>query len=99
MVLSQNDCRTLILLIETGKRGGRPLPEGIMNVILGTGCKSQSETIETSFQFPGGSDSKESACNEGDPSSIQCQEDPLEKGIAIHVSIFFFFFTFFKFIF
>ena len=70
-----------------------------MNVILGTGCKSQSETIETSFQFPGGSDSKETACNEGDPSTIQCQEDPLENGIPIHVRIFFLFFTFFKFIF
>ena len=54
-----------------------------MNVILGTGCKSQSETIETSFQFPGGSDSKESACNVGDPGSLG-QEDPLEKEMATH---------------
>ena len=28
--------------------------------------------------FPGGSDSKESACNAGDPG----QEDPLKKGMA-----------------
>ena len=30
--------------------------------------------------FPGGSDGKESTCNEGDMS----QEDALEKGVAIH---------------
>ena len=30
--------------------------------------------------FPGGSDSKESACNAEDPDSITRQEDPLEKG-------------------
>ena len=30
--------------------------------------------------FPGGSDSKESACNVGDVSSIPGWEDPLEKG-------------------
>jgi len=28
--------------------------------------------------FPGGSDSKESACNAGDPCSIPRLEDPLE---------------------
>ena len=28
--------------------------------------------------FPGGSDGKESACNEGDPGSIPGSEDPLE---------------------
>ena len=32
--------------------------------------------------FPGGSDSKESACNAGDLGSILGQEDPLEKGIG-----------------
>ena len=39
--------------------------------------------------FPGGSDSKESACNAGDPGSIpgSGQEDPLEKGMATHSSI------------
>ena len=30
-----------------------------------------------SFDFPGGSDSKVSACNEGDPGSIPGLEDPL----------------------
>ena len=34
-----------------------------------------------SVGFPGGSDSKESACNAGD------LEDPLEKGMATHSSI------------
>jgi len=37
--------------------------------------------------FPGGSDSKQSACNAGDPGSILSQEDPLEKGMATHSSI------------
>ena len=39
--------------------------------------------------FPGGSDSKESACKVGDPGSIpgSGQEDPLEKGMATHSSI------------
>ena len=37
--------------------------------------------------FPGGSDSKESACNAGDPGLILGQEDPLEKGMATHSSI------------
>ena len=35
----------------------------------------------------GGSDSKESACNEGGLSSIPGSEDPLEKGIATYSSI------------
>ena len=34
--------------------------------------------------FPGGSDSKESTCNVGDPGSIPGQEDPLEKEMATH---------------
>ena len=34
--------------------------------------------------FPGGSDSKESTCNVGDPGSIPGQEDALEKEIATH---------------
>ena len=39
--------------------------------------------------FPGGSDSKESACNAGDPGfDPQVGEDPLEKGMATHFSIF-----------
>ena len=36
--------------------------------------------------FPGGSDSKESACNAGDPGSILGWEDPLGKGMATHSS-------------
>jgi len=71
-----------------------------MNVILGTGCRSQSETIETSFQFPGGSDSKESACNEGDPGSIPVSGRYPGEGHGNPCQyFFFFFFTFFKFIF
>ena len=35
----------------------------------------------------GGSDSKESACSVGDPSSIPESEEPLEKGMATHSSI------------
>ena len=34
--------------------------------------------------FPGGSDSKESACNVGDPGSVLGWEDPLDKGMATH---------------
>ena len=38
--------------------------------------------------FPGGSDGKESACNERDPGSVSLgQEDPLEKEMATHSSI------------
>ena len=37
--------------------------------------------------FLGGSDSKESACNAGDPGLILGWEDPLEKGMATHISI------------
>ena len=33
--------------------------------------------------FPGGSDSKKSACNAGEPG----QKDPPEEGMAIHSSI------------
>ena len=35
----------------------------------------------------GGSDGKESACSAGDPGSIPGQEDPREKGMAVHSSI------------
>ena len=38
--------------------------------------------------FPGGSDSKEPACNAKDPGSILGQKDPLEKEMATHSSIF-----------
>ena len=37
--------------------------------------------------FPGGSDSKESACNVGDLGSTLGWEDPLEKGMATISSI------------
>ena len=37
-----------------------------------------------SMGFPGGSDGKESACNEGDLASIPGWEDTLEKGRATH---------------
>ena len=37
--------------------------------------------------FPGGSDSKESACNAGDLDAILGQEDPLKEGMATHSSI------------
>ena len=37
--------------------------------------------------FPGGSDSKESACNLGDLGSIPGKKDLLEKGMATHSSI------------
>ena len=36
--------------------------------------------------FPGSSDSKESACNEGESSSVLGWEDPLKKGMATHSS-------------
>ena len=39
------------------------------------------------FDFPGGSDRKESTCNEGDPGSILGQEDALEEEMATHSSI------------
>ena len=44
--------------------------------------------IHTSYilGFPVGSDSKESACNAGDPVQSLGQEDPLEKGMATHSS-------------
>ena len=37
--------------------------------------------------FPGSSDGKESACNEGDMGSILGWEDPLEEGMTTHSSI------------
>ena len=37
--------------------------------------------------FPGGSDGKESACNEGDSGSIPGSEDPLEKEMETQSSI------------
>ena len=40
-----------------------------------------------SLGFPGGSDSKESACNAEDRVQSLGQEDPLEKEMATHSSI------------
>ena len=37
--------------------------------------------------FPGGSDSKESACSAGDSGLIPGFEDPIEKRMATHSSI------------
>jgi len=37
--------------------------------------------------FPGGSDSKESACNARDPGYMPGSGRPLEKGMATHSSI------------
>ena len=39
-------------------------------------------TKEPTEGFPGGSDSKESACDTGDLGLITGWEDPLEKGIS-----------------
>ena len=39
------------------------------------------------FSFPGGSDGKESACNEGNTVRSLGTEDPLEKRMATHSSI------------
>ena len=39
------------------------------------------------WDFPGGSDSKESACNARDLGLTLGREDPLEKGMATHSSI------------
>ena len=47
----------------------------------------QLKKVQQKMSFPGGSDSKESACNAGDAGSILSQEDPLEKRMAIHSSI------------
>jgi len=40
-----------------------------------------------SFSFPGGSDGKESACNQDTWVQSLGQEDPLEKAMAAHSSI------------
>ena len=46
-----------------------------------------SDSMDVSSGFPGGSDSKESACNAGDPGSISGSGDPLVKEMATHSSI------------
>ena len=52
--------------------------ESLLSIILHT---------HTHTGFPGGSDGKESACNEGDPISIPGWGRPLEKGMATHSRI------------
>ena len=44
-------------------------------------------TLQGPLGFPASSDSKESACNEGDLGSIPGSEEPLEKGMATYSSI------------
>ena len=46
-----------------------------------------SDPMDVSSGFPGGSDSKESACNAGDPGSVSGLGDLLEKEMATHSSI------------
>ena len=43
--------------------------------------------IEGMLGFPGGSDSKQSACKAGDLGSVPGWEDTLGEGVAIHSSI------------
>ena len=49
--------------------------------------KQNYSPSKMSTGFPGGSDGKESACNEGDLSSIPGSGRSLEKGMATHSSI------------
>ena len=61
---------------------------GIISIFRDTGMYIINKYTHQDFQgFPGGSDSKESACNEGDLSSIPGLEDTLEEGMATHSSI------------
>ena len=48
---------------------------------------SEENRPVTTWSFLGGSVSKESACNAGDPGSIPGWEDLLEKEMATHSSI------------
>ena len=54
----------------------------------GTGWTSVGELERGMHKwgFPGGSDSKASVCNAGDPGLISGREDPLEKEMAAHSS-------------
>ena len=54
--------------------------------LVGALCLAEESEDGQSRGFPGGSDSKASAYNMEDPSSILGQEDPLEKEIATHSS-------------
>ena len=49
--------------------------------------KDNGKILSTNLGFPGGSDSKESACNAGDPGSIPGSGRPLEKEMTTHSSI------------
>ena len=49
--------------------------------------KQQNTNIKATEGFPGGSDGKESTCNEGDLGSIPGQGNPLEKGMANKSSV------------
>ena len=49
-------------------------------------CSFDIELYEF-FGFPGGSDSKESVCNVGDPDLIPGSERSLEKGMTTHSSL------------
>ena len=49
--------------------------------------KSIRNDLRCFWGFPGGSDSKESACSAGDTGSFPGQEDPPEKGVAPQSSI------------
>ena len=49
-------------------------------------CNLRRQLTATA-DFPGGLDSKESACNVGDLGSVLGWEDPLEEDMATHSSI------------
>ena len=59
---------------------------GMQNVVL-IGGNSLAFSYKVKGFFSDGSDGKQSACNAGDLGSIPGQEDPLNKGMAIHSSI------------
>ena len=71
-----------------GERNGKipwtEEPGGLQS--MGTGLSDF--TKEPTDGFPGGSDSKESACNAGELCLIPGWEDLLEKGLATYYSIF-----------
>ena len=53
----------------------------------GLGSVYWAHTVTTVLNFPGGSDGKASAYNEGGPGSVPGLEEPLEKEMATHSSI------------
>ena len=63
-----------------------------MTVLLFGGLSHASTVCfiakQTCLGVPGGSDSKEFACNTGDPGSFLGQENPLGKRMTTHSSIF-----------